>query len=162
MLLVDLSRMVEDVLQGIELYSPEAHMLLLGTAGAESNFGLRIYQIGGGPARGIYQMEWSTDRSLWNDFLLYRPRLSSRIVRYLKRTGPGNHLVWDMGYQTAMARVKYLTIPEPLPKVDDVEGMARYWKLYYNTPLGAGKRSKFEKIYRGILESRIGQAIQQS
>ena len=135
----DLRRLIDDVLLSIDLYSPEAVALLLGTAAVESDLGYYLYQLNGGPARGIYQMEPATEKSLWLDFLAYRTPLRIKIHQVTGRSGPGPWLAWDLAYQTVMARVKYRPVPEPLPSVDDTEGQARYWKLYYNTR--KGKRS---------------------
>ena len=134
----DLLRLISEVLRGIDLYSPEAVSLLLGTAAVESGLWHRLYQLAGGPARGIYQMEPATEESLWLDFLAYRAPMRIKIHQVTGRSGPGPWLAWDLAYQTVMARVKYRPVPEPLPGVDDIEGQARYWKLYYNTRKGKG------------------------
>ena len=141
----DLRRLISDVLQRVGLYSPEAVSLLLGTAAVESGLGHRLYQLAGGPARGIYQMEPATEESLWRDFLAYRAPLRIKIHQVTGRSGPGPWLAWDLAYQTIMVRVKYLSIPEPLPGVDDIEGQARYWKLYYNTRKGKGSIQDYIK-----------------
>lgn len=48
------------------------------------------------------------------------------------------NLLGNLYYQTAMARCKYLMIPEPLPPADDVEALAVYWKKWYNSEAGKG------------------------
>ena len=44
----------------------------------------------------------------------------------------------NLFYAAAMCRIFYLRFQKPLPQPNDWEGMARYWKKYYNTHLGAG------------------------
>jgi hypothetical protein len=45
-----------------------------------------------------------------------------------------------------MCRVKYFQVKEGLPS--DLEGWARYWKKYYNTPLGKGTEEDFIRDYK--------------
>ena len=47
-----------------------------------------------------------------------------------------------------MCRVHYYRVSEALPEENDIEGMARYWKKYYNTPLGAGTEEEFIHNYK--------------
>jgi hypothetical protein len=42
-----------------------------------------------------------------------------------------------------MCRVRYLRAPGTLPLANDVGAIAAYWKLHYNTPLGAGTPTEF-------------------
>jgi len=147
----DMRRLIRSVLHRVELWSPEAETLLLGTAAVESGLGSRLYQIGHGPARGIMQMEPATERSLWQDYLAYRPRLRERIEGVTALSGHGPWLAWDLAYQIIMARIKYRTIPEPLPGTDDVAGQARYWKQWYNTPAGAGRAEDYVKAVKRLI-----------
>ena len=48
-----------------------------------------------------------------------------------------------MAFACAMASLKYRRSPGILPAVDELEGQARYWKQYYNNPLGEGSVEKF-------------------
>ena len=145
--------LVEGVLRGLDLYSPAAVNLLLGTAAQESRLGTYLRQVGGGPALGIYQMEPATEHDLWGNYIRYRPDLASRISMVCGRSGPGPWLEWDLAYQTAMARVHYLRIPVPLPDPDDIPGLARYYKMHYNTPAGAATEAEFVANYhRYVME----------
>ena len=47
-------------LEKIELYSPEAVTLMLGTACVESQCGEYLQQVPSGPALGIFQIEMAT------------------------------------------------------------------------------------------------------
>lgn len=57
------------------------------------------------------------------------------------------NLIGNLYYQCAIARCKYLMSPEPLPAHDDVEGMAKYWKKWYNSEDGKGTAQGFIEKY---------------
>ena len=44
----------------------------------------------------------------------------------------------NLPFQIIMARLYYYRFSEALPAYDDIEGLAKYWKKYWNTELGAG------------------------
>ncbi len=120
-----------------------AEVLLLGTALHESG-GLRwLRQRGGGPARGLYQMEPATHDDLWANWLAHRPELAARLAALMTRQPPHAQLVTNLGYATAMARIHYLRVPAALPPAGEPAALARYWKAYYNTPSGAGTVEAF-------------------
>lgn len=132
-------------------YSDAAVELLVGTATVESNRGDYVRQIGGGPALGIYQMEPNTLKDIYENYLTYNNQLMIKVdaLRPVTDLGTEKHqLVGNLFYATAMARVHYKRVPQALPSLGDKEGMAKYWKQYYNTPLGAGTVDKYlEKNY---------------
>lgn len=134
-------------------YSAQAVELLLGTAATESHMGLWLRQLGGGPALGLYQMEPATEKDIWRNFLAYKPDLEL-IVRGWKK-GLSQELEWNHAYSTAMARIHYFRVKEPLPEVGDIPGFARYWKQYYNTPLGKGTEEKFIKDWKEFIDGKI-------
>ena len=45
-----------------------------------------------------------------------------------------------------MCRLKYKNVPKKLPKT--VEGMANYWKKYFNSELGKGDPEEFIEKYK--------------
>lgn len=143
-----LRRLIITVLQAIDLHSEAAVALLLGTAAVESVHGRYIYQLAGGPARGIYQMEPATEQDIWGNYLKYRGNLAARITAVAGHPGPGPWLAWDLAYQTAMARVHYLRVPEQLPATDDRVAQAAYWKRHYNTRQGRGHVSDYLRANR--------------
>ena len=139
---------VRPTLERLELHSEAAENLVVGTALQESG-GLRwLEQLGGGPARGVYQIEPATHDDVWKNFLGYRHKLADTIGALLA-SAPSRHeqLVTNLAYATAMARVHYLRVPEPLPEAGDVRALARYWKAHYNTALGAGAAADFAANY---------------
>jgi hypothetical protein len=127
-------------------YNSEAAVqLLIGTAIQESRCKYLV-QIKG-PALGIFQMEPATHDDIFNNFLAYRPTLEETVLGFLGKQRGAEQLIGNLYYAAAMCRVHYLRAPEALPVKDDIVGMARYWKKWYNTPLGKGTETEFYKNY---------------
>ncbi len=114
--------------------------LMLGTWAAE-NGAFHRKQIGGGPARGLWQMEWQTADDIFENYLKYRIPLFEELCKIwidliiteyipLIWTDYGRHLKRYDDFACAMARVHYLRDPDPIP--DDLEGQATYWLRVYN------------------------------
>ena len=145
-----LNHAIRPALQSIKLWTPAAEELLLGTAIVESDL-LHRKQFGGGPARGLFQMELVTHDDIWANFLKYRPDLAQAISALM--TSPAADKHWDLEkndkYASAMARAHYLRSSAPLPRPGDIQTMAQYWKVNYNTWQGQGTESKYlEKWYK--------------
>ena len=138
---------VQPVLQALDVYSKAAENLLVGTAVQESRLEY-LQQLGGGPARGLYQMEPATHDDIWANYLVYQSGLRGRIETFvLPHHDRHDQLVWNLAYATAMCRAHYRRATEGLPDEDDVDGLARYWKRYYNTEQGAGSVAEFKDKY---------------
>lgn len=122
-------RVVRPTLEEIRLWSREAEELLMLTAAQESGLGTWLVQKNGGPALGVYQIEPATHKDIWRYLYMH-----SDVRRYLPWGGlqADAVLVTDLRYSTAMARVRYLYVPEAIPDYKDVQGLARYWDKYYN------------------------------
>ena len=128
---------INNVLRKYNVWSVQAQELLMMTAAVESNLGTYLTQ-DGGPALSIFQIEPKTYEDIWNRVLNVRwpgefPKNSMSLI-----------LNFDVSIMAC--RAKYLSIPEPLP--NDVPGLAKYWKKYYNTPLGKGKVEDAVKKYK--------------
>lgn len=141
-------------LNAINLYSQAAAELLLGTALQESKLVYRR-QIGGGPARGLFQMEMATHDDIHANYLKYRSSLRNAVL-HLKSSLTAKaeaELTDNDAYAAAMARVLYKRAPKALPQAGDVPGMAAYWKQYYNTPLGAGSVDQYVASWSSVMGS---------
>ena len=139
---------IRPALIGIDMYSPEAVELLLGTAAQESHMGKYIVQIRG-PAKGIFQMEPNTHDDIINNWLRYKPRLKPRLLATAGADSfDSKWLVSNLRYAAFFCRLHYRRVPSSLPAADDIQGLAVYWKRHYNTYLGAGKTSEFVANYR--------------
>jgi len=137
----DLRRLViRPILGRMELHSRSAENLLLGTSLAESvvDGDTHLKQISG-PALGIYQIEPATHDDVWQHFLAFRHPLELKVKGFLVgHEDKEVQLIWNLAYQTAIARVIYLRVKERLPEADDLWSIALYWKTYWNTSAGAG------------------------
>lgn len=142
---------VRPVLIGIGLWSPPAEALLMGTAAVESRMGEYLHQVQG-PALGVMQMEPSTHDDIIDNYLMHRHLLWQDIVRVCGVDGVKvDHLISNLSYAVAMARVHYLRRPEPLPDERDIEALGLYWKAFYNTPAGKGTVAKFVDAYQSLV-----------
>ena len=131
------------------LCSDAAVNLLLGTCAQESGFGTYITQLGG-PALGVYQMEPDTYYDIVNNYLGYRPILGNRLLYACDYVSAphATALIYNLRLSTLLARVHFLRVQEPLPEAKDIEGLAKYWKRYYNTMDGRGTIGEFIKHYQ--------------
>jgi len=144
---------IKSTLELMGMQSPAAVNLLLGTAAQESALGKYFEQLGDGPALGVFQMEPATETDNWTSFIVYRPELVKKIIAVTGVTGPDPYrLERDIFYQIVQARIRYWRVSEALPASDDVLGLARYWKRYYNTPAGAGTEQEFIENYKRYLK----------
>lgn len=130
---------IKRTLQAVDLYSEAATDLLMKTAAKESNFGTYLYQVGSGPAKGVFQIEPNTEKDIWLNFLRFNPVLTGKIKTLTGVDGPNvSALEGDLRYQVIMARLVYYRVAKPLPMPGDIEAQAHYWKQHYNTAAGAG------------------------
>lgn len=150
---------IRPTLHRVGLHSPAAEKLLLGTAIAESRLQYVRQIVNGGaygPARGFFQMEPATHDDIWANYLRWNASLAGQIRRtssYFVGLNPGaDEMVANAAYACAMARAHYRRRPEPLPREDDLWGIACYWKDFYNTHLGAGTPEKFIARVGGALD----------
>lgn len=143
---------IQPTLRGIGKYSRNAEELLLLTAAQESQLGTYLHQLDNGPAVGIYQMEPATHDDIWTHYLKYNQHLADKILQWeLPRAfeeSDAKEMAGNMYYATAMARAFYLRFAESLPEYDDVRGMAKYYKKYWNTKLGAATVTETVENYQ--------------
>lgn len=142
---------IKPVLKHINLWSDAAENLLLCTAAHESHLGHYLKQVRG-PALGIYQIEPATHKDVWVNYLAYRNDLVSKVKSLTSSINSNalpadDQLITNLAYATAIARLIYQRAPDALPDADDIDGLANYWKQYYNTPLGKGTTDDFITHY---------------
>ena len=138
----ELEKLIKEALDPMCLYSEDAFMLLLGTCAQESHFGIYRRQIRG-PARGIMQMEPPTFAWLKGK---YRNRYKELHNVQFK------DLEFNDIASIQYARLRYLVVPKPLPKKDDMEGIWSYYKQYYNSYLGSATRKEFMMNWKKYVE----------
>jgi hypothetical protein len=132
---------IKPALKAINLYSPAAEELVLGTALQESRLKY-LHQLGRGPALGLFQMEPRTHNDIWTNYLRGKPDLAGALQRLAHKPGP-DAMITDLLYAAGMCRVHYRRVPAALPAEGDFEGQAAYWKKYYNTIYGAGTEEEY-------------------
>ena len=141
---------VGPTLKSMDAWSLAAEDLLMGTAMQES--GLRfLKQLAGGPALGVYQMEPATADDIWTNYLAHRKDLADKVSSFGMSRLIENQYAGNLYYATAMCRVHYMRVSEPLPDAGDAVGMGRYWKKHYNTVLGAGKAIEFVESFDKVV-----------
>jgi len=136
---------IKPALVDLIMFSEEAVELLIFTCAVESNGGSYLKQISG-PALGIFQMEPKTYNDIWQNYIKGK---SDILLKLLHSFGIINmpdedRLIYDLRFATAMARLHYMRVQEPLPKLHDLDGLWHYYKNYYNT--SNGKADKHESL----------------
>lgn len=133
--------------QDLQLWSPQAEVLVLGTALVESR--LRwLDQLDKrnlpGPAYGLWETERATHVDLYVNFLVYQPALRARLDQLVTRgaaKAPAipdvTEVVGNLKYACAVCRLDYYREKGGLPPANDAHAMARYHKRYYNSAKGA-------------------------
>lgn len=152
---VYLQRLITLVLDGTPFpHADRAIPLLLGVAAQESGF-VHTRQIGGGPARGFFQMEPATERDLWR--WLHLHQAIERVFE--ERAGVDGASVLalehNLPYQILVARLHFFVRdPAPLPEADDLQGQAARWKTVYNTIAGAGTIESYVATWQRLILPR--------
>lgn len=129
-----------------------AERLIIGTAVVESRLHY-LKQFPEGPALGIYQMEGVTHDDIWKNYLHYRPDVAKLVSSYAFPDGEAEEMIGNLYYATAMCRLHYRRVPAPLPDCWDEVEMAKYWKEFYNTPLGKGTVEKAKHDFAFVIEN---------
>jgi hypothetical protein len=129
---------IRPTLVKLGLWSVAAENLLLGTALAESSL-VYLEQLDGGPALGLYQCEPVTHDDVWR-WLDHHEPYGGRVAALVPDSLIGllcRQLLTNLAYATAICRIHYWRVPEPLPPARNAATLASYHKRYYNTVLGA-------------------------
>lgn len=140
---------VRPALRAIGLHSVAAENLVMGTAAVESGLEY-VRQLHNGPALSLFQIEPRTHDDIWENYLAYRRELAETLLAAIAagERPPADRLIWDLRYSAIMCRIHYKRVPELLPDADDIWGMARYYKTFYNTVAGKAKEHDFVDSYR--------------
>ena len=138
-----IKKIIKLALQHLGLDSEDAREMLYVTGKAESGY-KTLQQYGGGPALGFFQMEPNTALDIWNNYVMYRPKYRDKLYSLGFDDGTLEFcLLSNIGLQAAFCRLHYRRVPSVLPKLDNLEAQAKYWKKYYNTHLGKGTIKHF-------------------
>ena len=145
---------IRPTLTHLNMYSEAAENLLIGTAMHESRLEY-LHQIKG-PAIGLWQMEPATHDDLFENYINYRNNLRSLLrqlagAKYLVSKVDPSEMHGNLNYACAMARMQFYRQSEPLPDKDDIEGLGRYYKKYFNTELGKATPEQFVEAYKRVI-----------
>ena len=114
--------------------------LLMETSAVESSRGYIVRQVGG-PARGIFQMEPTTERCMRSWLKDNFPRVHDEVMAfYDKKKSPEWNLTHNVPYNVAMSTAYYWRrMGDSLAgNITTLEDRAKVWKTHYNTYLGKG------------------------
>lgn len=137
---VDARTLIQNVLTTLGYNVPNLANLLIGTMAQESAMGVYETQTGGGPARGIMQMENATYQDIWNNFLAYHQSLRQIIGSFEipdgSTTNNADLLVNNHEFAVAMAACSYIRhhVPHPDTDPNDVHSLYVLYKAFYNGP----------------------------
>jgi len=142
--------LIKDTLRKMGMWSQEAEELVFLTGMVESGYDY-IYQIGSGIARSFWQVESATAKDCIDNYLAYRKKKLEKVCEVM-HIEPDTllemsdedlkHFLWgNIIAGIVFCRIKYWRVPKRIPV--DLEGMASYWKTYYNTEGGAGTTAHF-------------------
>lgn len=141
------------VLETMGMVSENAVQLMIGTALQESRFEYLV-QLEEGPAVGFFQMEPATSEDIMYRYVQNKDHHFRDMVQTASQlVSPWNlspaalrlHVLSNLRLQVVLARLKYYMVPAAIP--DTLAGQSKYWKQYYNTPLGAGTADEYMENY---------------
>lgn len=140
-------------LEELGMVSEDAVQLMIGTALQESQFEYLV-QLGPGPAVGFFQMEPATAEDIVYRYVQNKDHhFRDKVQAASMLSAPWNfspaalrlHLMTNLRLQVVLARLKYYMVPEAIPST--LNGQAKYWKQYYNTPQGGGTSDEYIEKY---------------
>ena len=114
--------------------------LLMETSAVESSRGYIVRQVGG-PARGIFQMEPTTERCMRSWLKDNFPSVHDEVMAfYDKKKSPDWNRTHNVPYNVAMSTAYYWRrMGDSLAgNITTLEDRAKVWKTHYNTYLGKG------------------------
>ena len=133
---------IRPTLKHLDLWSPTAENLLLGTAAQESGLGYFL-QTKNQRALGIYQITPRMHRLIWDKFLAHQPELASKVRGLASQREfllhPHAELATNLAYATAVAMMVYLRAGRTLPKdcSNDPQKLGHCWRrTFHSHPQG--------------------------
>ena len=143
---------------GTRFASDNAIKLVIATGIVESRYEY-LRQLGDGPARSFWQVEPATCVDNLAHYLKHRPGLMQQCAAAsyvdVKHWQDFDEKKWgeilerNISAGIVHCRLKYWRVPKRMPNT--TEGLANYWKKYYNTELGKGDPEHFIDACRKYL-----------
>lgn len=103
-----------------------------------------------GPALGFTQMEPDTYHWLVQWLAKTRPHLLEVAAAFVG-SGKPEQMVFNPQYAVCMARLNLLRFPEAIPEAEDLAGLARYAKKYWNTSAGKATEQDYLDAYQTMI-----------
>lgn len=141
---------VRPVISQMGYWTAGAEELLMMISAHESQGFMKRRQDGGGPAKGLCQMEPVAFNDLLLRYFPLRPEIRAAVLGVLP---PGTLMSFglleaDDRFAFAMARVHFLKVPEPIPPCGDMETIAAYAKKFWNSMAGKATPEKYLSDYQ--------------
>jgi hypothetical protein len=126
---------IKPALEDLIMLSDDAVELLVFTCAVESNGGSSITNAKG---LGIYGMCPESYHDIWQNYLIGKSSLYMRLHSNfdVNRIPDEYRLIYDLRFATAMTRIHYARVLEPIPQKANQEQFWEYYKTHYNTVLG--------------------------
>ena len=148
------------VLQGLDMWSPDAEELLLRTGAVESGYKHRE-GINNGPELGYWQIHPRTAEDI---LFRYLQRSRKREMKENLERVLGYQLTWlleEPGRLKAelrdndilgvsLARIWYMMAPYPVPDAKNLPAQAWLWKKWFNTKKGTGTTRRFIRLAKRL------------
>ena len=134
---------IESALDGAYLDSSKSAVNLLMMIAAHESGGFSYVKQVGGPALGLFQMEPAS----FFDTVRYMRERKDRFSNILSNELVPEYMAFYGPLAAAMARVYLMRFPEPIPAHDDIDGLARYAKKYWNTEKGKARWTDYRDAY---------------
>ena len=110
-----------------------------------------------GPALGFTQMEPAPFQWLIEWLGQTRPHLLDALSMFAPISASsidksdGDYMVISPQFAEATARLNLIRFPEALPEADDLEGLARYAKKYWNAHAGKATEADYLNAYKSMV-----------
>lgn len=101
-------------------------------------------------------MEPATEVDIWNNYLFYGRADRKKAIYKISGVHLANNngaMEKNVAYQICTRRLHYRQVKESFSHPDDIVGLVRYWKVYWNTPEGKGTERVFIENYQKYLSS---------
>ena len=136
---------INPTLNRLKQWTPATEVLLLGTASIMSNLGERLYSGQQNRLFGIFQINQTTHRKIWDEHLAFNSDLASGIRGLAsQRTfleNPEQELITNLAYATAIAWASYDSNATEFPSdANNFLALAVFWFDHYPHNLADSQR----------------------
>lgn len=135
-----------------KLLTPNRTQFMVAIGLVESGYNY-VAQVPDAEALGFWQMENFTFHDCIDNFLSYESQFSEGWTNLQNtHTILYSALAYDCVLACYMTAIKIYRAPPELPAYNDIEGMAKYWKTYYNTSEGAGTIERAVQVMQEVID----------